>query len=348
MAGLHRRILVVLSVLVGVGCLLFCVYPQEPHLLAHSRRVGDTHDWYLQQLQHIHYRWLSGHEVLFLGDNPSKRGFTLVRRDLATGRDTRLTAATRIFEPAIGMNEFKELSPDGRRLLWDEVFKQRIGVVSLDGTQHSYYTHCGSDAQWMADSRHWIEWFEHRIVIHDVTDPRASRALVYPHGSLLIGQNDDARSAWIPSESHFRMLRQANLPEGSSAISEMWVVEGGFGANAVPSRRIRIPLPYTSDYPDTALSPRGDRIAYLLRYKQAPPLLVLLKRFWPALQVRSRSDEALWISNADGTDMHEIGFEEQTSKRVNAPALFSYLRWLPDGRSVSYIHEHGLYTVPVH
>src|SRR5207249_9536710 len=82
MRRVHRKTLVWLCILAGVSALVVWGYPREPHLLAQARRVGDTGEWHLFQLPLIRYRWLSGHEVLFLGGDAYKGGYMLIRRDL--------------------------------------------------------------------------------------------------------------------------------------------------------------------------------------------------------------------------------------------------------------------------
>jgi len=74
---------------------------------------------------------------------------------------------------------------------------------------------------------------------------------------------------------------------------------------------------------DVAVSPHGDRIAWLVE--------------------RGDHGAALWISKLDGTDMRLLGSEAGDSK-IPLPRT---IRWSPSGQMLSYEAGDSLWIVPV-
>lgn len=95
-----------------------------------------------------------------------------------------------------------------------------------------------------------------------------------------------------------------------------------------------------------ALSPDGTRIAWLLYSEEvAPPLEQWTARMLSPVLILQRPPRYrlhLYISNADGTGMRAVG-------HVDVPRgdrSRSVLRWTPDGKRLSFVYNHALWTVP--
>jgi hypothetical protein len=80
-----------------------------------------------------------------------------------------------------------------------------------------------------------------------------------------------------------------------------------------------------------------------------------LLRFLPSLKHPPNREMSIWISGIDGRGMREIG-RLPTPERQPVSAYLENLRWLPDGRTLSFFYERPgpngkwqstLYTVPV-
>ena len=65
----------------------------------------------------------------------------------------------------------------------------------------------------------------------------------------------------------------------------------------------------------------------------------LFHRLFPALKTLPQARVSLWVSNLDGSRMKELGY-------VKGIAFIPSLRWLPDGKRMSFIYDKALYTVP--
>ena len=71
------------------------------------------------------------------------------------------------------------------------------------------------------------------------------------------------------------------------------------------------------------------------------------------------SRASLWVSRIDGSGMHEIGAmppqmvlqnqggpsDMETGEHLWGPPVPRLIRWLPDGKHVSFVYKGDLYTV---
>jgi len=97
------------------------------------------------------------------------------------------------------------------------------------------------------------------------------------------------------------------------------------------------------DISEVVLSPQGDRLAW--RTQSWSDVKGALGD-WLAGLFRHRTRDmrttcAVWVSRLDGTDMRQLGSERLT--RGEEPDV---LRWLPDGKALSFTANQGLYSVP--
>jgi len=106
-----------------------------------------------------------------------------------------------------------------------------------------------------------------------------------------------------------------------------------------------IALPFTVGVYGSALSPPGNRIAFLLETIDPPVgLSVWLNRLTrkPSGPVMS-----LWIANLDGSHLRLLGSEALRVDRINGEeAEIGCLRWLSDGKRLSFIFRDKLWTIP--
>ena len=106
-----------------------------------------------------------------------------------------------------------------------------------------------------------------------------------------------------------------------------------------------VPLPFTAEVGDSAVSPTGDRIAFLLS-TQHPPTgsTAIVSRFTHS---RTGPTVSLCVSRLDGTRPRSLGSEELRVDRENGPeAEIGQLRWLPDGKRLSFVFRDTLWTIP--
>jgi len=96
-----------------------------------------------------------------------------------------------------------------------------------------------------------------------------------------------------------------------------------------------------------ALSPQGDRLAWILQVKQDPPgpFRRFLSRWMPSLQRAPEAVLEMRTTRLDGSDVHVIG--HMALPKPDPKAEYpGQLQWLPDGKRLSFVYKSVLYTVP--
>src|SRR5262249_34844636 len=121
---------------------------------------------------------------------------------------------------------------------------------------------------------------------------------------------------------------------------------GGFGftefaleGTSATARHFDVRVPRGVEVREVAVSPGGDRLAWLLGGR-------------PSSSTRPPVDYSLWISGLDGSGLRELGrtrlkSEKSSSKRGERVDDRPWgLRWVPDGRQVSFLYGDGLFAAP--
>jgi hypothetical protein len=98
------------------------------------------------------------------------------------------------------------------------------------------------------------------------------------------------------------------------------------------------------------LSPSTDRILWIVE-KQSSGLSSWLSRFQWGYNRPYSGDEALYVSQLNGTGMKQI-FSAPTQRQrrganVTIKVPLTDLQWLPDGKHISFVYEDSLYIAPV-
>jgi len=161
-----------------------------------------------------------------------------------------------------------------------------------------------------------------------------------------------------------------------------------FDANGIaPPRRSKMRLPAGTVTGNVAVSPGGDRLAWIMETETYSPLAALARRFFPASGLAAQSPVrgiGLYVSRVDGADLRPLGFfalprlalpkqvvlarggngannpaaQAARLQQLQAVQFFDRrlrgnkdrpvaLRWTPDGRRVSFVYKDALYAVPV-
>jgi hypothetical protein len=121
-------------------------------------------------------------------------------------------------------------------------------------------------------------------------------------------------------------------------------------------RETRVHLPLPARIQQIAISPQLTHVAWILNTEYHPPLdttrrwLHLSSNGMPlstqsqmvrAFDALPMTKLSLWLSKADGSDMHEIG-------RFSSPGTnIGDIHWLPDGSQISLVIDRSLYTIPI-
>ena len=292
------------------------------------------------------YGWLSNHEFLYQdyteGGMERVQSCRLFRYDIRTHTRRELKGLTKLV--SCFYHSQMEISPDGKWMLWHGGTdgKDTIDAATIDGRRHlqwpcGYYTR--DVLNWTVDSRHWVDFhkkdtddnFPSEAHIHDVNARQKDTVLPIATGSL--GDEYDARIQ--------KTIVTLSSPNFEAVTPQLQVTEAQIGSRVTPIHQytIRPPASMASlpnvDIMDGLLSPSGDRIALLISY-DAPP-----EKGKPEQGI-----SGLWICRKDGSDMRNLGDWSQDSNPNHIPELEG-LRWLPDGRRLSFVYNNALWTVQV-
>ena len=113
-----------------------------------------------------------------------------------------------------------------------------------------------------------------------------------------------------------------------------------------PVQRFQIDLPDHCGLGDIVISPRGDKIAWLMGEK--PPL----PEFFLTLGARNDASVRVCVSDIDGSHMRDLGYERCPARYYHDSDVFdgvslSDLQWVPGGKHLSFVLANTLYVIPI-
>ena len=115
-------------------------------------------------------------------------------------------------------------------------------------------------------------------------------------------------------------------------------------------RKWRVQAPSGCSRGQIVFSPRADRILWIVD-KQEPALKVWMQRLRLENKQGVAGDEALYVSRVDGSEMKELSStpldRQKWGSTVFVTKPLSDIRWLPDGKRISYVYKNALYIAPV-
>ncbi len=289
--------------------------------------------------------WLSSHELLHF----NRRG-QLYRYDLATQSETLLAALTHQVKTSPAYLYFLDTSPDGQSVIWGMSSNNPFFVAPVDGSRREQWpgNQGLSEPYWCADSHHWIEfqfggtpekirWTT--ILVHNTDTPDHSETIAaIPPGlqglEIVAAPSADLVIARTPDSHKMGPSTRITTPDGhvgftftdqvtyrkTQAIS-VWSLH-----QAQPLHRWTIALPgYAAE---AEVSPKGDRVAWLLTSSASEPPAVL-----------GNPSASLWVGNLDGSQMHKVGSVEGGERPLQ-------VCWLPSGDQLSFEYQGAIWTVP--
>ena len=284
----------------------------ETPLLQHASKV--THPPFVLE----GYQWVSPNIILFYfldGD----AGWRAARVNVTTQHVTSFRGDQFIQDASASLYD---ASPDGRWLAgWTH--DGSLEAISLAGERvRLWHDDWVLTTFWLPGSRHLLVVVsgdhegEIRARIHDVNGPDIQGPSI-PFNLvkfMLIGVTTNRHLFCIWPDDHKIALYDFDL------------------TGTHPMQRVFITPPGDADWYESAVSPRGDRIAYLFNHNSGnnPPRVYKI---------------SLWVSHADGTQMREVGVQA-IGKGSTATSDPSRLLWLPDGKHLSFLLNDNLYTVP--
>ena len=320
-------VLSLLTLLMGGSVVALRLYSRPAPLLDAARRLN----WNADDVEGggVGYGWLSDTDLLALRarapvNQNEYRPKYAVRWNLATGIETQLPTLSRVINLGHGDGPYlKNISPDGRRLLWTNpgsatchfyaAFVDGHGVIDVRKMM-SQAKAPGAEEQvlWMGDGHtllqvgipHGDSGLPHRPFawLLDTDRPGRVRRLPADPG----GQMDNILTVAAVGNDRLRVVRNTSgaprfmdAPEdyiSSAAYLEEWRI----GERMQRVRQWTISLPRASWHFEAVLSPHADRMLWLLDTRQQNVLDALLHDWLPAHAAPAWHQQEMWISRADG------------------------------------------------
>jgi hypothetical protein len=372
------RIWLITLAVAGIGAgILWSLRPHPLLLLSRAKRIADTRYW---RKDPGAYFWLSNHEIMLFRTWP-KDPYEAIRLDLRTMQETPMTPLNKALKAELGTNwgDGLELlpSPDGNHLLCIspgsiyrlsyaivpqpgtginspiKPYVRKTFTVDIDGTHlvHGQRKAGGdriSNYKWRCDSKGYIAPLNgdrHRFDSIQIfgldTQVAKNDVALGDYGEIPINAGLTAENSIVGTDA-------GNLfGSGSTAKLKSYPLKAG----AKPAQKL-VPLPTFADYYNTIVSPNGDRIAWVISGTGRKSHTNLLEKFFSFLGQKPVPTAGLWVSKVDGSELHEIGrmefpWKPKGNNLPSAALRLSMVRWTPDSKHLSFIHDEALYTVPV-
>ena len=327
---------------IGIAvCLIsVSVTRDDPSLLSHAAKVADIGPVYPDQ--NIYF-WISGTKAIWLRDHFDSNGHKIVEAveiDSKTHNKTPLARLKQSISSESNRNNIRlcRMSPDGKWLLFSVRTRTRSEwkLFGVDGSLHGLWPCTGdltelTHALWLPDSKGWVEVAEQKskadIVTHGLNGP----------GAIPVIQN------FMPSYYyHLGFMGPNRCFAVTPRVGDGDVTVMEYDAPHVvgPPRIFFLKTPDgVTGSLEAALSPNGNRVAWLFGYRTGPLGLSILGRL-PKYRYARSTIVGLWISDTNGGGMRLLG-NLDTDK--GSPDV---LRWTPDGKRISFICQDAIWTVP--
>ena len=303
-----------------------------------------------ERFQVSQYTWLSNKEYVYVNEENHR----IYRYHLQSGVSTELKGLIGGKSWAVSV----EASPNGKWLLWrKQTPSGKIGnqlslqtyLTDLDH-MHTYQKACFSYAWWEPDSRHVLSvdygngsvgW---KVEIFDAFENRISQTLPVTTNAFT-----EFNNAFVAAPD--RLLELSYLPHNRRLMVQhvndpLVITEYGVDKTFPILRKWLVSPPHGTRNAEIKISPTGDRIAWIVDHFYFDPWMTSLHRWMPRSQLTPHWRRELWISRLNGSEMREVE-HAPVPDRNGDRLIIKDLRWLPDGKRVSFSYDSALWTAPV-
>jgi len=320
-------------------------------LLSRASRVAIAQGVITNELTYSGYRffyhhvpscfWLSDSELFSIHE--VRRGvYESVRLDLAAGTVVREPGRGPVdASPGAGDRIFCwTVSPDGKWILSiGKASNDDLAYVArrFDATHQVGWTNRfdgGLQPTWLSDSSGFIEWCVREGVgyarVYWLDTGRTAEINL----DALNPETPDARQGF--REPHAPV--DSKMWREGSAAEFIELTRHGDGATA-RRYRLRSPPRLARGEGQAFLSPRGDRLAWVVTFERRFPS-VGFQRHDPYFVVEPAYSTVICLSRTDGSDVRVLG-------RLQSGRQLTRLAWTPDSARLSFVCDHALWTVAV-
>ena len=362
--GIIKTILL-FSAAIGAFAAFVSAVPRPKLLLIESRRVYTIAEKSMATgvptFLYPDYQWVSD-TALLLG---KKEWIDLADRsdiscpqtvkihNLQTGRDEELAGLERQFEETMeGATYFGpiEISPDGKRVAWQigEGGDNYIFAATLQGKRIGKRRGDEDRAFVWADNEKVLlynhaMWLGHGSYSDDYVGIISSQ---HPTGDYIPcgpeAKKNKGTFLFAQGNQYYTRMDDGRDPKLDTVTFAGWNV----GATVTPAGTFTVHFPAGAWFKQAALSPQGNRAAWLVERDYVSPFQRFMAKFLHR-SITPQAQEQILVSNIDGSEMREIGtFDVPPGEDIGEEDKISNLRWLPGGKQLSFEHDGGLWTVP--
>jgi len=234
-------------------------------------------------------------------------------------------------------NSSFNVAPDGKHIAWTSNVNSRVDVALLNGSDRkTWQVSNPTDIAWERDSKHW------RALCWQQSESSQYRMTTASLDTPGIVTPPQPKEAW--DRKSFDAVHDELDNEFQVDLIKDQVVSAGSGMRA-NGHTIKLKAPEGTTINDLIVSPDGRFIAWELQsLKHRDAFLEKLPWLNRSLGPPIRHRMELWVSKADGTEMHEIGYcpLDADPEDDSGPKL---ILWQPDCKHLSFVYKDFLYLV---
>jgi len=353
------------------------VWPRERLLMEVARPIIKKVD-----AEHTSVCWLSSQQLLIVTNedavgigsrngtsSPTHWRGSVDLLNITTHKRSHLTALTNLFQREmtvpLTVPESLEASPDGNWLRWDTRAARGpwfMGhVVRLDGTHYREWdrNHPNDEAKeeedFFLDSDHLVQMTDYgpMMTVLDLQEPSRDKAIrELAQAETVLAQYARRQSVFHPEPQSGSGYVEVETYRTQDRMKRILTESFGSRGAPVPLWTQKVRLPNGAYLVESKVSSQ-QLAGYHLTASRTPELLSWLHRVIPKFNARPTDTEELWVSDAAG-EMHKIGavqIKRDASGKAEDPAngsefFISDMRWLPDGKQISFFYDDTFYVVP--
>jgi hypothetical protein len=319
------------------------------------------------------YQWISNTDLIYVdAPDPEFPGFknrdaelsggVFMHRALGSAESDQLAKPSAELSHSAGGEWAGWVTGNGRWTAWYNSFSGDWHCAALDGSRSAVWRNLGEPPMVecpgsrsvgtylypVQDGDHVIQFDRSsykptRVTLRSIKQPNFSQPIPLP--------DDPAFDPDFPfvclSPDHVVAVDNWRLSiDFIGTFDHIDIVEYGLRQSQSSEDKVhRNPLPFAAEIDEVALSPDGTRFAALL-LRNGPRTLIPPRGPQPK-PGGPKAEFSLWCCRIDGGEMHEIGnvLADAASPRYRGPDREpSAIRWLPDGKRVSFVYKNSLYV----
>lgn len=251
-------------------------------------------------------------------------------------------------------------SPDGSHLLsgrsskvFEDAFRIDVHLLTAEGKDdHLLPAMWAQNMVWMPDGKSWIVSYALKDVLSTL-DGKPFRLLettaLSEETPYVLGVDAQGQAIATIGGEYFEEPAPSSQRTGRNYPDFAFLA---FDPN-LPDRnprRWKVTVPPQTVRGSVLLSPHAERILWIVE-KQSSLLAQWKARLHPQATRSSVGEQALFVSRLDGSEMRELCSlpleEVKWGRNTIRKSPLANIRWLADGKRISFTYKNALYIAPV-